>query len=122
MTTKTPDSKYKSRIPILDGSSFRRWPVCMKAHPRSRDLLEVCENPPGEGASTITINRWTKSSYKAVSAILSRINERVLLEVINSETSEKANILWSRINDQYASKTPANRGWVWMDWQRCFYN
>ncbi|MBW0553900.1 hypothetical protein O181_093615 [Austropuccinia psidii MF-1] len=97
---------------MLDGSSFSRWSVCMKDHPRSRDLLEVCEHPPGEGASTITINRWTKSCYEAVSAILSRINERVLLELINLETSEKANLLWSQINNQYASKTPANRGRV----------
>ncbi|MBW0500847.1 hypothetical protein O181_040562 [Austropuccinia psidii MF-1] len=94
----------------------------MKAHLRSRDLLEVCEHPPGEDASPATINRWTNANYEAVNAILSRINKRVLLEVINSETSEKSNLLWSRINDQYASKTPANRGRVWMDWQHCFYN
>ncbi|MBW0466970.1 hypothetical protein O181_006685 [Austropuccinia psidii MF-1] len=122
MTTKTPDSKDKSRIPMLYGSNFSRWSVPMKAHLRSRDLLEVCEHPPGEGASTITINRLTKASYKAVNAILSRINKRVLLEVINSETSEKSHLLWSQINNKYASKTPANRGWVWMDWQCCFYN
>ncbi|MBW0475794.1 hypothetical protein O181_015509 [Austropuccinia psidii MF-1] len=122
MTTKTPDSKDTSSIPMLDGSSFSRWSVCMKAHLRSRDLLEVCEHPPGEGASTITINRWTKSSYEALSAVLSRINKRDLLELINSETSEKATLLWSQINNQYALKTPVNRGRVWMDWQRCFYN
>ncbi|MBW0573341.1 hypothetical protein O181_113056 [Austropuccinia psidii MF-1] len=95
MTTKTTDSKDTSSIHMLYGSNFGRGSVCIKAHLRSRDLLEVCEHPPGEGTSTITINRWTKASYKAVNAILSRINERVLLEVINSETSEKANLLWS---------------------------
>ncbi|MBW0512554.1 hypothetical protein O181_052269 [Austropuccinia psidii MF-1] len=95
MTTKSPDSKDTSSIPMLDGSSFSRWSARMKAHLRSSDLLEVCEHPPGEGASTITINRWTKASYESVNAILSRINERVFLKLINSETSEKDNLLWS---------------------------
>ncbi|MBW0516671.1 hypothetical protein O181_056386 [Austropuccinia psidii MF-1] len=107
---------------MLDGPNCSRWSFCMKAHLRSTDLLEVCEHLLGEDASPATINIWTKGSYEAVNAILSRINKRVLLEVINSETSQKANLLWSQINDQYASKTPANRGRVWLDWQRCFYN
>ncbi|MBW0525844.1 hypothetical protein O181_065559 [Austropuccinia psidii MF-1] len=37
-------------------------------------------------------------------------------------TIKKANQLWAKIEDQYASKTAVNRGRVWMDWQRIFYN
>ncbi|MBW0478454.1 hypothetical protein O181_018169 [Austropuccinia psidii MF-1] len=38
------------------------------------------------------------------------------------ETIKKANLLWAKIEDQYASKRAVNRGQVWMDWKRSFYN
>ncbi|MBW0588072.1 hypothetical protein O181_127787 [Austropuccinia psidii MF-1] len=136
MTDKITDTKDLTNIPILDGTNFSQWNIRMKIHLRAKDLLDVCEKSlPGDatipatnrwtlpGDATIpATNRWTKASYDAINIITSRISERVFLEVINSETTEKANLLWSKINEQYASKRAMNRGRIWMDFQRCFYN
>ncbi|MBW0495114.1 hypothetical protein O181_034829, partial [Austropuccinia psidii MF-1] len=122
MTDKTTDTKDLTNIPILDGTNFSQWNIRMKIHLRAKDLLDVCEKSlPGDATIPAT-NRWTKASYDAINIITSRISERVFLEVINSETTEKANLLWSKINEQYASKRAMNRGRIWMDFQRCFYN
>ncbi|MBW0461525.1 hypothetical protein O181_001240 [Austropuccinia psidii MF-1] len=94
----------------------------MKIHLRAKDLLDVCEKSLPGDATIPASNKWTKESYDAINIITTRISERVFLEVINSETTEKANLLWSKINEQYASKRLINRGRVWMDWQRFFYN
>ncbi|MBW0556934.1 hypothetical protein O181_096649 [Austropuccinia psidii MF-1] len=59
---------------------------------------------------------------KPVTVINTRISEHVFLEVINSETTETENLLWFKINEQYALKRAINRGRIWMDWKRCFYN
>ncbi|MBW0577114.1 hypothetical protein O181_116829, partial [Austropuccinia psidii MF-1] len=60
--------------------------------------------------------------FEAITTITSQINRRVFLEVINSETSDKANLLWSKINKQYASKRAMNKGRVWMNWQKANYS
>ncbi|MBW0467473.1 hypothetical protein O181_007188 [Austropuccinia psidii MF-1] len=67
-------------------------------------------------------NKWSKASYEAINLITTRITERVFREVVNTVTIEKANLLWAKIEEQYASKRGVNRGRVWMDWKRSFYN
>ncbi|MBW0535864.1 hypothetical protein O181_075579 [Austropuccinia psidii MF-1] len=89
---------------------------------RSRDLLDVCENSVGQDASTTAVNRWKKLSFEAITLITSRINQRVFLEVVKPETSDKANLPWSCINEHYASKRNMNKGRVWMNWQKLNYN
>ncbi|MBW0504879.1 hypothetical protein O181_044594 [Austropuccinia psidii MF-1] len=88
----------------------------------SKDLLDVCEKAIGQDATPSTINRWTKLSFEAITTITSRINCRVFLEVINSETSDKASLLWFNINKQYAFKRAMNKGHVWMNWKKANYS
>ncbi|MBW0573862.1 hypothetical protein O181_113577, partial [Austropuccinia psidii MF-1] len=94
----------------------------MKIHLRSKDLIDVCEKPPPDDASTHAVNKWSKASYEAINSITTRLTERVFQEVVNVITIEKANLLWAKIEDQYAPKRAVNRGQVWMDWQRSFYD
>ncbi|MBW0536559.1 hypothetical protein O181_076274 [Austropuccinia psidii MF-1] len=122
MNEKSLDIKDISTIPILDGTNYGHWQMRMKIHLRSRDLLEVCEKSIASDASTSAVNKWTKASFEAINLITTRITERVFREVINSETIENSRELWSKIAEQYASKQAVNRGRVWMDWQRCFYD
>ncbi|MBW0538636.1 hypothetical protein O181_078351 [Austropuccinia psidii MF-1] len=116
------NEKETTSIPILDGTNYSEWYLRMHFLLRSKDLLEVCEKAIGQDATPTAINRWTKSSFEAITTITSRINRRVFLEVINSETSDKANLLWSKINEQYASKRAMNKGRVWMNWQKANYS
>ncbi|MBW0477675.1 hypothetical protein O181_017390 [Austropuccinia psidii MF-1] len=117
-----PNKKETSSIPILDGTNYSKWYLRMHFLLRSKDLLDVCEKVIGQDATPSTINRWTKLSFEAIPTITSRINCRVFLEVINSETSDKANLLWSKINKQYASKRAMNKGHEWMSWQKANYS
>ncbi|MBW0584775.1 hypothetical protein O181_124490 [Austropuccinia psidii MF-1] len=121
MTEKKSETK-EINIPILDGTNFSQWHIHMKIHLRSKDLLDVCEKTLTEDTITTVRNKWNKASYEAISIITSSINEKVFLEVINPETTEHANLLWSKIKEQYASVCLVNRGSIWMDWERCFYN
>ncbi|MBW0504171.1 hypothetical protein O181_043886 [Austropuccinia psidii MF-1] len=122
MTNKALKPKDISCISILDGTNYGHWHMRMKIHLRSKDLIDVCEKPiPGDASTSIVI-KWSRASYEAINLITTRITERVLQEVVNMKTIEKANLLWAKIEDQYASKRALNRGRVWMDWQRCFYN
>ncbi|MBW0489288.1 hypothetical protein O181_029003 [Austropuccinia psidii MF-1] len=116
-----PNEKETSSIPILDGTNYSEWYLSMRFLLRSKDLLDVCEKAIGQDTTPSAINRWTKLSFEAITTITSRINRRVFLEVINSETSDKANLLWSKINEQYASKRAMNKGSVWMNWQKANY-
>ncbi|MBW0487019.1 hypothetical protein O181_026734 [Austropuccinia psidii MF-1] len=75
----------------------------------------------GQDATPSTINWWTKLSFEAITTITSHINCRVFLEVINSETSAKENLLWSKIDKQYASKRAMKKGCVWMNGQKANY-
>ncbi|MBW0533068.1 hypothetical protein O181_072783 [Austropuccinia psidii MF-1] len=84
----------------------------------SRDLLDVCENSVGQDASTNAVNRWKRLSFETITLITSRINQQAFLEVIKPETSDKGNLLWSCINEHYASKRNMNKGRVWMNWQK----
>ncbi|MBW0536135.1 hypothetical protein O181_075850 [Austropuccinia psidii MF-1] len=122
MNDKTLDIKDISTIPILDGTNYGHWQMRMKIHLRSRDLLDVCENSRSNDTSTSSINKWKKASFEAINLITTRITERVFREVVNSETIENSQLLWAKISEQYASKRAVNRGRVWMDWQRCFYD
>ncbi|MBW0495929.1 hypothetical protein O181_035644 [Austropuccinia psidii MF-1] len=99
-------------------NTYPQWYLRMCFLLCSKDLLDVCEKAIGQDATPSTINQWTKLSFEAITTITSRINCRVFLEVINTETSDKANILWSKINKQYASKRAMNKGCVWMNWQK----
>ncbi|MBW0511207.1 hypothetical protein O181_050922 [Austropuccinia psidii MF-1] len=105
-----PNKKETSSIPILDGTNYSEWYLRMRFLLRSKDLLDVCKKAIGQDATPSAINQWTKLSFEAITTITSRINRRVFLEVINSETSDKANLLWSKINKQYASKRAMNKG------------
>ncbi|MBW0466412.1 hypothetical protein O181_006127 [Austropuccinia psidii MF-1] len=121
MTDRNLD-KEESYIPLLDGANYTEWHLRMRFLLRSRDLLDVCENSVGQDASTTAVNRWKKLSFEAITLITSRINQRVFLEVVKPETSDKANLLWSCINKHYASKRNMNKGRVWMNWQKLKYN
>ncbi|MBW0565131.1 hypothetical protein O181_104846 [Austropuccinia psidii MF-1] len=122
MLEKPTEINKQLNIPVLDGSNYGQWHICMKIHLQSKDLLDVCKKPLAEDANTNAASKWKKASYKAIKLIISRISKRVFLEVVNPTTTEKANLLWSKIKDQYASVRFVNRERVWMDWQRCFYN
>ncbi|MBW0569380.1 hypothetical protein O181_109095 [Austropuccinia psidii MF-1] len=110
MTEKTLKSKDISNIPMLDGTNFGHWHMCMKIHLRSKDLIDVCKKPVPGDASTTIVNKWSRESYESINLITTRITERVFWEVVNTETIEKANLLWAKIEDQYASKRAVNRG------------
>ncbi|MBW0537362.1 hypothetical protein O181_077077 [Austropuccinia psidii MF-1] len=122
MASRPNDYKDELIIPILDGSNYSEWYQRMRFLLRSRDLLDVCENPLGQEATPTAITIWNKLSFEAITLITSRVNRRVFLEIINSETSDKANLLWTKINEQYASKRALNKGRVWMHWQKSNYN
>ncbi|MBW0485993.1 hypothetical protein O181_025708 [Austropuccinia psidii MF-1] len=94
----------------------------MKIHLRSKDLINISEKPVPWDSSTTIANKWSKYSYEAINLITTKIIERVLPEVVNAVTIEKANLLWAKVKEQYTSKTAVNRGCVWMDCQRSFYN
>ncbi|MBW0551252.1 hypothetical protein O181_090967 [Austropuccinia psidii MF-1] len=121
MLEKRSETK-ELNIPTLDESNYSQWHIHIKIHLRSKDFLDVCEKPLAEDANTTAASKWKKASYEAINIIISRISDRVFLEVVNPTTTEKADLLWSKIRNQYASLRPVNRARVWMDWQRCFYN
>ncbi|MBW0465074.1 hypothetical protein O181_004789 [Austropuccinia psidii MF-1] len=110
MASRSNDHKDKSFIPILDGSNYSEWYQQMQFLLRSRDLLDVCENPLGQEATPTAITKWNKLSFKAITLVTSQVNQRVFLEIINSETSDKANLLWTKINEQYGSKRALKKG------------
>ncbi|MBW0529780.1 hypothetical protein O181_069495 [Austropuccinia psidii MF-1] len=122
MADKTIELKDISNILMLDGTKFGPWHMRMKIHLRSKDLIDICKKPVPSNASTTIANKWSKASYEAINLITTRITERVFREVVNAVTIEKANLLWEKIEEQYASKRAVNRGHVWMDWQRSFHN
>ncbi|MBW0526090.1 hypothetical protein O181_065805, partial [Austropuccinia psidii MF-1] len=87
----------------------------------SRELLDVCKNPIGKDATPASRNRWNKLGFEAINLITSRINQRVFLEVVHPQASDKADLLWTCINEHYASKSNMNNGRVWMNWQKLSY-
>ncbi|MBW0546770.1 hypothetical protein O181_086485 [Austropuccinia psidii MF-1] len=109
MIDKPLDVKDILTIPILDGTKYGHWQMCMKIHLRSKDLLEVCKKSVPSDSSTSAVNKWTRASFEAINLITTRIPERVFTEVINYETIENSQKLWSKISEQYASKRAVNR-------------
>ncbi|MBW0531175.1 hypothetical protein O181_070890 [Austropuccinia psidii MF-1] len=116
------NEKENTSIPILDGTNYSEWYLRMCFLLWSKDLLEVCKKAIGQDATPSAVNQWNKLSFEEITTIASRINCRVFLEFINSKTSDKANLLWSKINKQYASKRAMNKGRVWMNWQKANYS
>ncbi|MBW0499865.1 hypothetical protein O181_039580 [Austropuccinia psidii MF-1] len=116
------NEKETTSIPILKGTNYSKWYLRTCFLLCSKDLLEVCEKAIGQDATPSAVNQWTKSSFEAITTITSQINHCVFLEVINSETSDKANLLWSKINEQYTSKRAMNKGRVWINWQKANYS
>ncbi|MBW0501514.1 hypothetical protein O181_041229 [Austropuccinia psidii MF-1] len=87
----------------------------------SKEPVDVCENPIGQDSTPASRNKWNKQSFEEINLITSGINQRVFLEVVRPETSEKADLLWTSINEHYASKRNMNKGRVWMNWQKLNY-
>ncbi|MBW0583199.1 hypothetical protein O181_122914 [Austropuccinia psidii MF-1] len=126
MSIKTTDTAYNNKdvstLPFLDCSNFGHWSLKMKIHLRSRELLDVCEKRMPEDASTSQANKWAKASYEAIDIITTRVVEKVFHEVVNEETFADSYLLWNKIIEQYASKCAVNRGRIWMEWQRFFFD
>ncbi|MBW0510199.1 hypothetical protein O181_049914 [Austropuccinia psidii MF-1] len=122
MNEKPLKIKEISNIPILDGTNYGYWKMRMKIYLRSGDLLDICEKFRTNEASTSSSNWWTKASFDSINVVTSRITERVFREIINSETIKNSHLLWSKTSEQYASQRAVNRGRVWMNWQRCFFD
>ncbi|MBW0521611.1 hypothetical protein O181_061326 [Austropuccinia psidii MF-1] len=99
-------------IPTLDGSNYIQWHVHMRIHLQSKDLWDICEKSLAEDENTTVSSKWMKASYEAINIIISHISDRVFLEVVNPTTTEKANLIWSKIKNQYASVRPVNRGHI----------
>ncbi|MBW0482657.1 hypothetical protein O181_022372 [Austropuccinia psidii MF-1] len=122
MTDKAIESKDVSNIPMLDGTNLSHWHMQVKIHLRSKDLIDICEKLVPSDASTTIVIKWSRASYEAMNLITTRVTERVFWKVVNAENIEKANQLWEKIEEQCTSKRAVNRGQVWMDGQRSFYN
>ncbi|MBW0500216.1 hypothetical protein O181_039931 [Austropuccinia psidii MF-1] len=121
MSDKNNESKDSSNIPILDGLNYSEWYRRTRIYLKSKDLLDVCLRQVPADATPAAVNKWNKSSCEAISFISSKIDPSVFIEVIDDETMEDANLLWERINEQYASKTAINRSRVVMDWVAIAY-
>ncbi|MBW0526855.1 hypothetical protein O181_066570 [Austropuccinia psidii MF-1] len=111
-----------SSVPILTGTNFSEWYGHITIILQSKDLLDVCKKSLDPEASTTLSNKWKKSSYEAVNIISSRVSNQVFLECVNQETIKNSHLLWTKINEQYASKRAINRGQVWMDWLKSSYS
>ncbi|MBW0553042.1 hypothetical protein O181_092757 [Austropuccinia psidii MF-1] len=115
MSDKNNEPKDNSNIPILNGLNYSEWYRRTRIYLKSKDLLDVCLRQVPDDATPAAINKWNKASCEAVSFISSKINPSVFIEVMDDDTMEDSNLLWERINEQYASKTAINRGRVVMD-------
>ncbi|MBW0525868.1 hypothetical protein O181_065583 [Austropuccinia psidii MF-1] len=89
---------------------------------RSKDLLDVCEKAPSANVTTPSANKWNKAGYNKINPITSKVNHCVFLAIANSETSDNAHLLWTKIKDQYTSKKVLKKGQVWVNWQESDYN
>ncbi|MBW0497556.1 hypothetical protein O181_037271, partial [Austropuccinia psidii MF-1] len=113
----------QSRLLYLIETGGPQYFILMGSRPNDHKDESVIPILRGTKESTPTsVSKWNKLSFEAINLITSRVNRRVFLEIINSETSDKANLLWTKINEQYASKRALNKGRVWMNWQKSNYN
>ncbi|MBW0566516.1 hypothetical protein O181_106231 [Austropuccinia psidii MF-1] len=116
------NKKENTSILILGGTNYSEWYLRMRFLLGSKEPLELCEKATGQDETPSAVNWGTKSSFEAITTITSRINQRVFLGVINSDTSDKVNLLWSKINKQYAFKRAMIKGQVWMNWKKANYS
>ncbi|MBW0535648.1 hypothetical protein O181_075363 [Austropuccinia psidii MF-1] len=110
-----------SSIPILNNANYGEWSARIVILLRSKDLLQVCENSLPIDATTPVTNKWNKANSEAISIISSRVSHRVFIEVVK-KYSTNAQQLWTKLEEQYASKKAINRGRVWMQWLRSLYD
>ncbi|MBW0465804.1 hypothetical protein O181_005519 [Austropuccinia psidii MF-1] len=75
-----------------------------------------------EDASTSKANKWAKASYEAIDIITTPVVEKVFSEAVNEETFDDSYLLWNKIIEKYGSKRAVNRGRIWMEWQRFFFD
>ncbi|MBW0530491.1 hypothetical protein O181_070206 [Austropuccinia psidii MF-1] len=121
LTTIIENSIEISSIPILNNSNYGEWSARIIILLRSKDLLHVCENSPPINATAPVNNKWNKANSEAISIISSRVNHRVFIEVVKKYL-RNAQQLWTKLEEQYASKKAINRGRVWMQWLHSTYN
>ncbi|MBW0520672.1 hypothetical protein O181_060387 [Austropuccinia psidii MF-1] len=107
-------------IPLLDGTNYSKWSVRMTILLWSKELLDICEKEPEPGVSAAATNLWTKASYNAVSLITPCVSHKVFINVIKINTTNPY-LLWTKLEDKYASKKATNRGCVWIDLPRSSY-
>ncbi|MBW0535336.1 hypothetical protein O181_075051 [Austropuccinia psidii MF-1] len=86
-----------------------------------KDLLQVCKNSLPTNATTPITNKWNKANSEAISIISSRVSHRVFIEVVKKFCTN-AQQLWTKLEEQYASKKAINRARVWMQWLRSWYD
>jgi hypothetical protein len=65
---------------------------------------------------------YLEANDEAISYIVSQINKRCYNEVIDKITVDSAVALWTKISNQYASKSVVNRGRVFMKWSELTYS
>ncbi|MBW0536458.1 hypothetical protein O181_076173 [Austropuccinia psidii MF-1] len=121
MSDKNNEPKDNSNIPILNGLNDSEWYRRTRIYLKSKDLLDVCLRQVPADATPAAVNKWNKASCKAVSFISSKIDPSVFIKVMDGDTMEDSNLLWEKINEQYASKTAINRRRVFMDWVAIAY-
>ncbi|MBW0501922.1 hypothetical protein O181_041637 [Austropuccinia psidii MF-1] len=108
-------------IPIPNNSNYGEWVARMTILLRSKDLLNVCKKPIPSYLSTTATNKWNKSSFDAISIISCQFRNRVFIEVVK-QFSKNAHLLWTKLEEKYASKKAVNRGRVWMQWLKFNYD
>ncbi|MBW0537117.1 hypothetical protein O181_076832 [Austropuccinia psidii MF-1] len=88
---------------------------------RFKDLLDICEKPIPSDLSTTATNKWNKSSFDSISINSCRVSNGVSIEVVK-QFSKNAHLLWTKLEEQYASKKAVIRGRVWMQWLKFNYD
>ncbi|MBW0470935.1 hypothetical protein O181_010650 [Austropuccinia psidii MF-1] len=110
-----------SSIPILNNTNYEEWSTQIVILLRSKDLLHVCEKTLPIDATVPVTNKWNKANSEAISIISSRVSHQVFIEVVKKYLRD-AQKLWTKLEEQYASKKAINWGWVWMQWLHSTYD
>ncbi|MBW0524602.1 hypothetical protein O181_064317, partial [Austropuccinia psidii MF-1] len=101
-----------SSIPLLDGSNYGEWNARITILLRSKDLLHVCEGLVASDASTAALSKCNKSRFDTISIITSPVSNQVFIEVVKQNFTNSY-LLWTKIQEKYASKKSINHGRVW---------
>ncbi|MBW0491830.1 hypothetical protein O181_031545 [Austropuccinia psidii MF-1] len=117
----TESNIKNSSIPTLDGSNYGEWSARIIILLQSKDLLHVCENDVAPDLSTTALNKWNKSSFDTVSIITSQVSNQVFIEAVK-QNSTNAHLLWTKLQEKYASRKAINWGHVWMQWLKSTFN